>query len=105
MATPVTPKPGQNIVVTTGGTPVVVVPAGPNGGFITNPVYPADQGLGSGVSAEALYVDPLNPATLAANGTCFRLGPGETWEIIPGQTTPTTVNAATSGHKFSVVWY
>lgn len=102
----VTPKAGTNSVVVTGGTPVQAVPANPNGGFITNPLTAADQGLGT---AETLYVDPVSttPGSTpgSGNGTATALAPGQTWYLIPGQTTPTFVNAASSGHKFTVVWF
>ena len=78
------------------------VPPNPNGGFITNPYSATDQGI---AAVEVLYVNPVTNAALQGNGTNFPLQPGQTWEIIPGQTTPTSVNAATAGHKFSVVWY
>lgn len=96
----VTPIPGAVSVVTTGATAVNAVLANPNGGFITNPVTAADQGL---ATAEALYVNAVTAATLAGNGTTFALAPGQSWQIIPGQTTPTSVNAVSGGHKFSVV--
>ena len=99
----VTPVPGINSIVATGGTAVVAVPANPNGGIITNPYTATDQG---GIPlAEPLYVNPVGTAGTVGNGTTFRLEPGQSWEIIAGQTTQTTVNAATSGHKFSVVYY
>jgi hypothetical protein len=96
----VTPIPGAASLVTTGNNAVTAVAANPNGGFITNPITAADQGIGA---AETLYVNAVTAATLAGNGTTFALAPGQTWTIIPGQTTPTSVNAVTSGHKFSVV--
>ena len=99
---PVTPVAGLTSTVTTGGTAVTVVPGGPNGGFITNPYTAADQGISA---AENLYVDAVDTATTTGNGTTFTIFPGGSWPIIPGQTTPTTVNAVTSGHKFSVTWY
>lgn len=104
---PVTPVAGLVSQVTTGGTSVIVVSGGPNGGFITNPASATDQGLGS---AEDLIVNPVGAAAdptggAAINGTNFRLSPGQTWNIIPGQTTQTSVNAASSGHKFSAVSY
>lgn len=100
----VTPVAGITSVVAVGGTPVEVVPAGPNGGFITNPIANTDQGI---AIAENLYVDCVNPAGAGTigNGTTFVLYPGASWPIIPGQTTSTSVNAKTSGHKFSVTWY
>jgi hypothetical protein len=102
---PVTPQPGT-AVVTTGGTAVVAVPANPNGGFITNPASAADQGRGS---VEDLIVNPVSTAANGtagnANGTNFRIAPGQTWQIIAGQTTPTSVNAISSGHKFSAIFW
>lgn len=98
--TPVTPRAGAASVVVVGGTPVMVIDVGPNGGFITNPFSAVDQGLGA---AETLYVDPVNDSAAAGNGTTFALQPGQTWTVIPGQTTKTSVNAASAGHKFSVV--
>lgn len=102
MVDPVTPRAGTNTIVVNGSSPVVVIDMGPNGGIITNP-YTADaQGL---ANAESLFVDPVGDAGLAANGTTFELQPGQTWLAIPGQTTRTTVNAPSAGHKFSAVQY
>lgn len=100
-ATPVTPTAGNASEITAGGTPVIAIVGGPNGGIITNPLNAADQAIGGGT--EPLYVDPVNPAPLSGNGTTFRLEPGQSWSVIPGQTTNTSVNATTTGHKFSVV--
>ena len=101
-ATPVTPKAGLNSAIVIGGTPVIAVDIGPNGGYITNPANPTDQGIGGG-NTESLYVDAVNAAQIGGFGTTFELQPGQTWTVIPGQTTPTSVNASTSGHRFSVV--
>lgn len=91
---PVTPVAGANSVVTTGGTAVIAAGASPNGGFITNP----------STATEYLFVDPVSATPgLAAQGTVFGLAPGQTWDLIAGQTTPTYVNAASNGHTFSVV--
>lgn len=100
--TPVTPQPGSASSVTTGGTAVVAIPPNPNGGFITNPAAVSDQGLSN---TEPLYINPVTEATLDGNGTTFALAPGETWKVIPGQTTATSVNAASNGHKFSAVFW
>ena len=99
----VTPTPGTNVVITSGGVSVVAIPANPNGGYITNPLSAADQNLGS---SEPLYIDPTgaNP-TLGAYGSTFALQPGQTWQIIPGQSTTTKANATTSGHRFTAVYY
>lgn len=102
MTTPVTPTPGLVSSVATGGDAVNAVPANPNGGFITNPAAAVDQGL---VTAENLYVNAVGAATLNGNGTTFALAPGQSWPIIPGQTTPTSVNAPSSGHQFSVTYW
>ena len=96
------PTPGLVSVVTVGGTPVTVANGGQNGGIITNPLLATDQGI---ASTEPLYINPVTAAGLAGNGTTFALQPGQSWEFIAGQTTPTSVNAVTSGHKFSVVIY
>lgn len=101
----VTPQPGNTSTVVTGGTAVtavLAVPAGIGGGFITNPLTATDQGIGS---TEPLYVNPVVSATTVGNGTTFALQPGQSWSLVPGQTTATTVNAASSGHKFAVVWW
>jgi hypothetical protein len=99
---PVTPVAGLTSVVGMGGTAVTAVPGNVNGGFITNPASNVDQNL---VVAEDLFVDPVGSAGLGGNGTTFRIPPGGTWVLIPGQTTPTTVNAESSGHLFSVVYF
>ena len=101
-ATPVTPIPGNASQIAQGGVAVNAVLGGPNGGQIVNPYTPADQGI---PNTEPLYVDPVGEAGLAGNGTTFALQPGQSWSVIPGQVTNTSVNAATSGHKFSVFSY
>jgi len=102
----VTPVAGAHSFITTGGTPVIAasaLPAGYNGGYIVNPLLATDQGIGT---AEPLIVDPTGVSPgLNANGTAIALQPGQSWNLIPGQVTATFVNAATSGHKFTVVVY
>lgn len=93
MTDPVTPAPGTNSVVTTGGTPVQAAPGAVNGGYITNPA----------TATEFLFVNPVGAAALTEGGTTFALQAGQTWTMIRGQTTPTSVNAASDGHIFSVV--
>jgi hypothetical protein len=104
MATPVTPVQGLSTFIVSGGNSVPAAGPNPNGGYITNPLLPADQGISA---AESLLVDPVGNcggASLpAAFGTVVAIQPGQTWDLIPGQTTPTYVNAQTSGHKFTVV--
>ena len=102
----VTVQPGTNSTVSVAGTAIEAVPVNPNGGIITNPLTAADQGLtGAGAVAEPLYINPIGAAALAGNGSTFALAPGQSWIVIPGQTTPTSANAATAGHKFSVVFW
>ena len=100
----VTPGPGLVSSVVTGGDAVTAVGPNPNGGFIMNPASAADQGLSA---AESLTINPVTTALVGGsgdgNGTNFVLPPGGIWQIIPGQTTPTSVNAASDGHQFSVV--
>lgn len=105
MADPVTPIPGVASQVTVGGTPVTAVNPGPNGGFIQNPASAVDQGFGVMDIPENLYVNIVEAATLEGNGTTVAIYPGGVFSLVAGQTTPTSVNAATGGHKFSVVSY
>lgn len=102
VAPPVTPVAGINSFITTGGDDVIAVPGGPNGGYITNPSTAADQNISP---AEWLYVDPVTNPILGAYGTTTGLAPGSTYSLIAGQTTVTRVNAATAGHRFTVVWF
>jgi hypothetical protein len=100
MANPVA---GLTSTVATGGTPVLVTNPNALGGYIMNPASNTDQGI---ATAEPLYVNLVAAATLEGNGTTIALQPGATWPLIAGQTTPASVNAATSGHQFTVVvWY
>lgn len=101
----VTPIACDTSQVSVGGTAVTAVPANPAGGFLQNPQSADDQGI---VTAEVMYIDPINvPGSTpgSGNGTCFAIYPGQSWPLIAGQTTATRVNAATSGHKFSGVYW
>jgi hypothetical protein len=102
--TSVIPGPGLINFLTIGGTPQIAVGANPQGGYITNPLTAVDQGLAEGAAPEPLFIDPTGAdATTKANGTTFRIEAGGTWFLIPGQTTTTSVNAASANHKFSIV--
>jgi hypothetical protein len=98
----VTPVAGTNVAVASSDTPVPVIPANAAGGIITNPLSATDQGIGA---AEPLYINPVTDPTLQGNGTTFALAPGQSWEVIPGQTTVTKANAATAGHKFTAIYW
>lgn len=100
--TAVTVTPGKNSTITTGGTSVEAIPPNPNGGIITNPLTAADQGI---AVAEPLYINPISPATTTGNNTTFALAPGQSWVVVPGQSSSTFANAASDGHKFSVVYW
>lgn len=93
MVDAVTPVAGNASEVVTAGTAVVAVGANPNGGFITNPA----------TATAYLFVDPVGTAGTTIGGTTFGLAPGQSWNIIPGQTTPTSVNSLSDNHEFSVV--
>jgi hypothetical protein len=100
MAAPrVVPYRAAHTEVATGGKPVIAVFGGVAGGVLLNPSTPADQGL---AVVEVLYVDPTGaPAAAAETDTTFPLQPGQWWFIPAGQATDVSVNAKSSGHKFS----
>lgn len=94
------PTAGAASVVTTGGTAVVAVLASTSQGcYIINPLSATDQG----VTVEPLYVNPVTTATTAGNGTTAALAPGQTYSCPANSSVAVSVNAATSGHKFTVV--
>ena len=98
--TPVTPRQGISVYIVTGLQAVRIANGGINGGILTNPAS----------AAESLFVDPVGGCApiggvLLDGGTIYEIIPGGKWDLIPGQTTPTMVNATTSGHKFSItIW-
>lgn len=102
VAPAVTPQAGANSIIVTGSTAVVAANGSINGGYITNPASASDQGI---ATVENLIIDPVQTPTLAGHGTSTSLVPGQTFVLIPGTTLPTWANAATSGHKFTVVVY
>lgn len=91
----VTPVVATNVTVPVGGTAVIVFPAGIEGGYVVNPA----------TATEPIYIDPVGDATLVEEGSTFALQPGQSWTAIEGQSTTTTVNAATNGHAFSAVYW
>ncbi len=104
----VTPRALDISEVATGGSPVNAVaadPAGIGGGYIQNPYSATDQGFGPSDTPEVLFVNVVGLASTVGNGTTFALYPGQTFTFVPGQVTAVSVNALTSGHRFSgVVW-
>lgn len=97
-ATPIRVLPAASTKVQTAGVSLVAIFGGAQGGMITNPYNPADQGIGT---AEVLFCDFTGPATLYETVTTVPLQPGQSIPIPPGLETPVWVNAATAGHKFS----
>lgn len=84
--------------VRVGGEPTIAIYRGAQGGQIVNPLTAADQGL---AAAEVLFVDMVGEATLGEGPTTFPLQPGQSWSIPENPTTDVTVNAASTGHRFS----
>lgn len=98
MTTPVSIYAPIFTTIKQGGLAQVVAYGTVAGGMIANPATPADQGL---PQVEALFVDSVNPAAAEQTATTFAIQPGQTYAIPAGQTTNLTVNAASTGHKFS----
>ena len=95
-----TPIAGNASTVATGGTAVNALSVGPaHGCQVINPLAVADQNIGT---AEPLYINIVGPAAVTANGSTAALAPGQSFQCVPGQLSATSVNAATSGHKFTV---
>ena len=102
----ITPRAGLVSQITTGQTAVTVVTGPINGGFIGNPPNAASQGI---AGAENIYVDFVGTpgyTDAAANGTTSLIPPGGSVTLLSLATgVSVRVNAATSGHKFTVnVW-
>jgi hypothetical protein len=98
---PVTPRACDLTTVATGGTAVNAIASGPvNGFYITNPLTLTDEGI---AAAEPLLVNPVGAATAAANVNTIALPPGSTYNGVPLSAGPVSVNAVTSGHKFTCV--
>lgn len=101
MAVPaVTVYPGAASQIRVAGEAVIAIYAGAQTAIITNPATATDQGL---LIPENLYVDLINPAALAETATTTVLVPGQTFVVPAGTTENVTVNAASAGHKFTVV--
>lgn len=98
MVTSVTPYRAATSVVLVGGTPVTVMFGPLQGGVVENPQLAGDQNL---AEAEVLFIDLVNPASLSPTLTTMALQPGQSYSLPAGQTTNVSVNAASSGHRFS----
>lgn len=93
--------PGAASQVTTGGKAVAAAFGPLLGGFVMNPLTAADQG----VPAEPLYLDLTGPAATRETATTIELAPGALFNFPADFGGTVSVNAVTSGHKFSVVVY
>lgn len=101
MASSVTLRQGTTKILT-GGLPVIAMYGPLIGGVLSNPASAQDQGV---PLAEVLLYNFYGQASLTVGGTTYALYPGDSIAIPDGLTTNVSVNAATSGHKFSaVVW-
>jgi hypothetical protein len=96
----VTPRACTTTTVVTGGTAVVALTGPVNGFYIVNPTTAADQGI---ATAEALFVDPVNTATVAGNNTNSSIAAGNSYSGVPLSSATVSVNAVTAGHKFTCV--
>lgn len=97
------PAAGTASVIATGGTAVDLITGPINGGYITNPPNDDSQG----VAVENLYIDLVGvPGSTDAtgNGTTTILFPGQNFDVPAiGAGHVIRANAATSGHKVTVV--
>lgn len=84
--------------VTTGGEPAVAAFGPILGGFLLNPASAEGQGIDT---VEILYVDIVGDAEVGVTETTVAIQPGQVYYFPPGQTTNVSVNAETSGHRFS----
>lgn len=98
MVDAVTLYPAAASEVAVGGQPVVAAFGGVLGGLLVNPAHPEDQGL---PEVETLFYDLTGPAAATQTATTFPLLPGQSLTIPPGTTSDVSVNAASSGHRFS----
>lgn len=99
----VTPQVGLVTAIAVGGSALLVFPAGAYGGYIVNPYLAGDQNI---MTAEDLFLDPFQPPQLQGFGTTVRLFPGQLWSVpIAKSTAGVWVNGATTGHRFTAVFW
>jgi hypothetical protein len=68
------------------------------GGYIQNPLQSEDENINL---VEPIYIDLVNPATLHVTDTTTEIQPGQTFKIPDNFAGNVSINAATSGHRFS----
>lgn len=99
-----TPAAGASSTIAVGGTAVTIAEGPINGGWITNPPDLVAQAI---AAAENLYVDMVavpGSTDATANGTTTLLVPGQSYSIPPlADGVLVRANAATSGHRLTVV--
>lgn len=101
-----TPKSATASTITTGGTAITAITGPITGGYVTNPPNLASQGIAAAENAYLDMVGTPGSTDSAGNGTTTILTPGQTFSL-PSLATGVTVklNAATTGHKFTIeVW-
>lgn len=96
----VTIYPAVKTVVDVGGQPITCMYGPLSGGLIVNPYSAGNQGIGV---AETLYVCLNGDAGLAENVTTFAIQPGGLFKVPAGNTTNVSINAASTGHRFSAI--
>lgn len=101
-----TPEAGLAHVITTGGTAIIVAEGPNSGGYVINPNPAAAQGLGLPENAYINMTGPPGSTDAAASGTTSILFPGDRFDLPPlDDGVSVYVNAASSGHKLTVVVY
>jgi hypothetical protein len=98
MSTPVAGMASQTSA--TPGVPTNAIAPNQSGGYIVNPLAPADQGL---AAAEVLYVSQVGAADTSANNVTVALQPGQSYTVIPNTTTPVSVASNSASHQFTAV--
>lgn len=97
------PQQGLVTVITVGGQSVMVIPPGAYGGYIWNPFSAADQGI---PAVEPLYINPIGAAPLQAFNSTVAIYQGSDFTVpVKRSITGIWVNAATSGHQFTAVYW
>lgn len=98
----VQPQQGLATSITLGGQAVMVIPPGAYGGYIWNPYTETDQG----VPIEPLFINPISAPSLEAFGATVAIYQGQNFEVpVAKSVTGIWVNAATTGHRFTVVYW
>jgi hypothetical protein len=99
-----TPSNGAAYQIVTGGTAITAVTGPIFGGFVTNPPNAVSQGIATQENAYVSLVAAPGSTDAAGNNTTLVLVPGATFNLPAlGAGVNVYINAATTGHKFTVV--